>query len=88
MIALLIGYESVERLANPVPIAYGEAIAIAVLGLAVNLGSAWLLGGEHHHHGHAHHHDDQVTTGTPTTTITGTSTAMADMVMKGTTPTT
>lgn len=57
MIALLIGYESVERLANPVPIAYGEAIAIAVLGLAVNLGSAWLLGGEHHHHGHEHHHD-------------------------------
>lgn len=57
MIALLIGYESVERLANPVPIAYGEAVAIAVLGLAVNLGSAWLLGGEHHHHGHDHHHD-------------------------------
>ncbi|GLR77389.1 CDF family Co(II)/Ni(II) efflux transporter DmeF (plasmid) [Azospirillum oryzae] len=57
MIALLIGYESVERLVNPVPIAYGEAIAIAVLGLAVNLGSAWLLGGEHHHHGHGHHHD-------------------------------
>lgn len=55
MIALLIGYESVERLVNPVPIAYGEAIAIAVLGLAVNLGSAWLLRGEHHHHGHGHH---------------------------------
>lgn len=56
MIALLIGYESVERLVNPVPIAYGEAIAIAALGLAVNLGSAWLLGGEHHHHGHDHGH--------------------------------
>ncbi|SMH61500.1 CDF family Co(II)/Ni(II) efflux transporter DmeF [Azospirillum agricola] len=56
MIALLIGYESVERLVNPVPIAYGEALAIAVLGLAVNLGSAWLLGGEHHHHGHHHDH--------------------------------
>ena len=56
MIALLIGYESVVRLVNPVPIAYEEAIAIAVLGLAVNLGSAWLLGGDHHH-GHGHHHD-------------------------------
>lgn len=58
MIALLIGYESVERLVNPVPIAYGEAIAIAILGLAVNLGSAWLLGGEHHHHGHGQHGGD------------------------------
>src|ERR1700752_3365315 len=35
MIALLIGYESVERLIHPVAIAYDEAIAIAVLGLAV-----------------------------------------------------
>lgn len=62
MIALLIGYESVVRLFNPVPIAYGEAIAIAALGLAVNLGSAWLLGGDHRHghqhgHSHAHAHD-------------------------------
>jgi cation diffusion facilitator family transporter len=60
MIALLIGYESVNRLLHPVPIAYGEAVAIAVLGLAVNLASAWLLGDEHdHHHGHGHdHHHD------------------------------
>jgi cation diffusion facilitator family transporter len=60
MIALLIGYESVVRLINPVPIAYGEAIAIAVLGLAVNLGSAWLLSGDHHHghHSHGGHHHD------------------------------
>lgn len=55
MIALLIGYESVERLLHPVPIAYEEAVAIAVLGLAVNLASAWLLRDEHdHHHGHEH----------------------------------
>ena len=52
MIALLIGYESVERLLHPVPIAYGEAVAIAALGLAVNLASAWLLRDEHDHHGH------------------------------------
>ena len=38
-----IAYESAYRLIHPVPIAYGEAIAVAVLGLAVNLASAWLL---------------------------------------------
>lgn len=64
MIALLIGYEAVVRFLNPRPIHFGEAIPIAVLGLAVNLVSAWLLGGDHHHrsahhadHGDAHHHD-------------------------------
>ncbi len=57
MIALLIGYESVLRLLHPVPIAYGEAVAIAGLGLAVNLASAWLLRDSHdHHHGHGHDH--------------------------------
>lgn len=58
MIALLIGYESVTRLLNPVPIHFGEAIPIAVLGLCVNIASAWLLssGGHDHHHGHSHGH--------------------------------
>ena len=37
MVALLIGYESVMRLINPVAIGYAEAIPIAVLALAVNL---------------------------------------------------
>ena len=60
MIALAIGYESLIRIGNPVPIAYGEAIAVAVLGLAVNLVCAWLLREDHnhHHHGHSHDHDD------------------------------
>ena len=57
LIAVQIAYESAVRLVHPVPIAYGEAIAIAVLGLAVNLASAWLLRGEPHGHGHGHHHD-------------------------------
>ena len=60
MIALLIAYEAVSRLLNPVPISFNEAIPIAVLGLAVNVASAWLLSGGHHHghsHGHAHDHD-------------------------------
>jgi len=57
MIALLIGYEAVSRLLNPVPISFNEAIPIAVLGLAVNVASAWLLSGGHHHdHGHSHGH--------------------------------
>jgi cation diffusion facilitator family transporter len=55
MIALLIGYEAVNRFLDPVPIAFGQAIPIAVLGLAVNVASAWLLGGGHDH-GHGHHH--------------------------------
>jgi cation diffusion facilitator family transporter len=58
MIALLIGYESVERLIHPVQISFNQAIPIAVLGLGVNLLSALLLRDDHeHHHGHAHDHD-------------------------------
>jgi cation diffusion facilitator family transporter len=70
MIALLIGYESVDRLIHPVAIAFDEAIPLAAIGLAVNLVSAWLLheddghvvdaAHEHDgsHHQHRHHHDD------------------------------
>lgn len=62
MIALLIGYESVERLLHPVRIAFNEAIPVACLGLGVNCLSAWLLKDDHDHHdGHAHDdhmHDD------------------------------
>jgi len=56
MIAALIGYESVQRLLHPLTIAFDEAIPVAVLGLGVNLLSAWLLKDDHdHHHGHEHH---------------------------------
>ncbi|PRC94943.1 CDF family Co(II)/Ni(II) efflux transporter DmeF [Solimicrobium silvestre] len=60
MIALLIGYEAISRFMSPVAISFTEAIPIAVLGLAVNIVSAWLLsGGDHgHHHGHSHHGHD------------------------------
>ena len=58
MIALLIGYESVDRFVNPVPIAFDQAIPIAVLGLGVNMLSAFLLRDDHdHHHGQAHERD-------------------------------
>ncbi|MEO6945372.1 MAG: CDF family Co(II)/Ni(II) efflux transporter DmeF [Nitrobacter sp.] len=56
MIALLIGYEAISRFLSPVAISFNEAIPIAVLGLAVNLVSAWLLSGGHHGHGHGHSH--------------------------------
>lgn len=57
MVALLIGYESVDRFVNPVPIAFNQAIPIAVVGLGVNLLSAFLLRDDHdHHHGDAHDH--------------------------------
>jgi cation diffusion facilitator family transporter len=61
---LLIGYEAVSRFLSPVPIHFGEAIPIAVVGLLVNLASVWLLSGDHHghshghSHGHGHGHDD------------------------------
>jgi cation diffusion facilitator family transporter len=57
MIAILIGYEAVSRLFSPVPIHFAEAIPIAILGLCVNIASAWLLsGGGHHGHSHGHSH--------------------------------
>ncbi len=56
MIALLIGYEAIARLLSPVPIHFTEAIWIAVVGLFVNIASAWLLSGDEHHHGHSHGH--------------------------------
>ena len=59
MIALLIAYEAVMRFLNPIAIAFNEAIPIAVLGLAVNIASAWLLScGAHRDHAHVHPHDD------------------------------
>jgi cation diffusion facilitator family transporter len=58
LVALLIGWESVVRLANPISISFPQAIFVAVIGLIVNLVSAWLLREDHdHHHGHSHHHD-------------------------------
>ncbi len=55
-VAVLMVFESVARLLDPQPIGYAEALAVAALGLAVNLVSAWLLGGHGHHHGHDHGH--------------------------------
>ena len=57
-VALQIGWESLARLRNPVPIGFNEAILVAVAALVVNLVSAWLLKDDHGHgHGHGHGHD-------------------------------
>jgi cation diffusion facilitator family transporter len=56
-VALLMVYECVTRLLHPATIGYDQALAVAVLGLAVNLLSAWMLAGAAQHHDHVHDHD-------------------------------
>ena len=61
LVALLIGWESLVRLTQPIHIDFNQAIAVAVVGLGVNLVCAWLLKDDHahhHHHGHEHHHSN------------------------------
>ena len=55
LFALLMAWESVNRLFNPVEIAFNQAIVVAVIGLVVNGVSMIMLGG-HHDHGHDHSH--------------------------------
>ncbi len=64
--ALAMAIESVGRLIAPVPIAFNQAILVAVVGLVVNGVSVLILGHEHHHgsdhdddddHHHDHDHD-------------------------------
>ncbi|MBT8331813.1 MAG: CDF family Co(II)/Ni(II) efflux transporter DmeF [Deltaproteobacteria bacterium] len=57
VIALLIGVESIQRLVSPQPIRFNEAIAVAVVGLVVNVISALLLQEKHHHHHDHQAHD-------------------------------
>jgi cation diffusion facilitator family transporter len=57
VVAALVLVESARRLASPVAIRFDEAIAVAALGLAVNVVSALLLR-EGHGHAHGHLHDD------------------------------
>ena len=61
-VAALMVLGAVDRLLEPQPIRYAEALVVAVLGLAVNLGCAAILhraGGDDHHHGHDHGHGHQ-----------------------------
>ncbi len=58
VVALLMVWESVDRLASPLIIAFDQAVMVAVVGLVVNLASAWILhgGGQGHSHDHEHAH--------------------------------
>lgn len=60
LVSLGIVYQAVERFREPVEIRYAEAMLVAVVGLLVNLVSAWLLRDHDHDHdhdhGHGHHH--------------------------------
>ena len=57
--ALAMAIESTDRLLNPIAIAFDQAIIVAVIGLAVNGFSAWILASTPHHHGHSHSHDHE-----------------------------
>ena len=62
-VAALMLFQSAERLISPSSIQYDQAIALAVLGLLINLTCAGLLRNNHSHHHHhgeegEHHHHD------------------------------
>jgi cation diffusion facilitator family transporter len=62
VVALVMLVESMQRIIDPHTIQFNEAIAVASLGLLINIISAFLLKDEHHHHhhdhgDHHHHHD-------------------------------
>lgn len=68
-VAAMMVFGSAERILSPQEIHYQEAVVVAVIGLAVNLVCALILGKAHdhghdhhdhtheHHHDHGHHHD-------------------------------
>ena len=59
VVALVMLVESLQRIIDPHTIHFNEAIAVASLGLLINIISAFLLKDEHHHHDHGdHHHHD------------------------------
>lgn len=58
--ALMMAWESVVRLINPVDIAYNQAIFVAIIGLVVNVVSMLILGHDHGHgHGYGYEHDHE-----------------------------
>lgn len=57
VVAFLMASESVHRFFAPVPIHFNQAIAVAVIGLLVNLVCALIFKDAHHHHHHEHTHE-------------------------------
>ena len=60
IVALMMALESIHRLLDPQTIFFNEAIAVAIIGLIVNIVSVFVLHDGHHHHDetHGHHHHD------------------------------
>lgn len=62
LVSVVMAWESAERLTRVQTIGFDQALLVAVLGLGVNLASAFILGGHGHHHDHGdhdhHHHHD------------------------------
>lgn len=57
--AVMMAWESMDRLFNPVAIAFNQAIFVATIGLVVNGASVFILGDNHsHEHEHGHGHDE------------------------------
>ena len=60
VVALAMGAQSVGRLIEPVAVHFDEALAIAVIGLAVNVACAWILRDRREHGHDRHHHDHNI----------------------------
>lgn len=56
-VAVLMVVESVERLVAPAHIRFNEALLVAIIGLGVNVASAFMLHDGGHDHSHQHSHD-------------------------------
>jgi cation diffusion facilitator family transporter len=56
-VAAMIAFASFERIVVPQAIQFPEAIAVAVVGLIVNIACALILGRVENHHDHANDHD-------------------------------
>jgi cation diffusion facilitator family transporter len=57
VVALVMAVESLQRIFEPRPIHFEEAIGVAILGLVVNVVCAFLLESHHDHDGHHHDHN-------------------------------
>ncbi len=63
VVALMMCMESLQRIFNPQEIHFNESILVAIIGLLINVASAYLLKDEHFHHhddttAHQHHDHD------------------------------
>jgi cation diffusion facilitator family transporter len=59
VVALVMLIESLQRIIHPQAIHFNEAIAVAMIGLTINIISALLLKDHHHHHDDDHDHEHE-----------------------------